>query len=276
MEGFEGDEIDLIDAFAYPLPVKIIAELLGVPGADVPMFHAWSGELARALDPFPSEDNIARVDAAAASFDGYFDGLFALRRARPREDLLSALVATEEEGDRLSEIELLSMCRLLLVAGHETTMNLIGNGMNALLRAPDAAAELRAHPERAESAIEELLRFDSPVQLTARIPLDDIEIDGIPIPSGRLCLMLLGAANRDNERFADPERLDFARADNKHLAFSSGPHFCLGAPLARLEARVAIPALLRRFPNIDLARDDVEWRDTITLRGLRALTLRLR
>ena len=201
----------------------------------------------------------------------YFRGLIAERRASPRGDLLSALIAAEEAGDKLSEEELLATCILLLVAGHETTVNLIGNGTLALLRHPAELRRLREHPEIIGSAVEELLRYDGPVQRTARIPSADVTIAGRKISKGELVLPFIGAADRDPAQFADPDRLDLTRADNRHVAFGWGIHFCLGAPLARVEGQIAISALVRRLPKLALATEKPEYRQSLTLRGLKAL-----
>ena len=261
---------DLITDLASPLPVVVIAELLGVPAEDRVKFHDWSGMLAASLDPLVSEAIAGRVREAREGLHAFLRDIIALRRREPRADLISALVAVEERGDVLSEPELVVMCTLLLIAGHETTVNLIGNGMQALLHHPDQLSGLRADPRLLPSAVEELLRFDSPVQLTGRIATQQLEIDGHVISQGEWVLPLLGAANHDPAQFPDPETLDISRAPNNHVAFGRGIHFCLGAPLARLEGQIAIGALVRRFPNLTLAGEPVR-RDQITLRGLASL-----
>ena len=266
--------LELIDELAYPLPVTVIAELLGVPSRDWHRFRDWSRVLISNLDPLTLRDE-ERVGAFVAARDGlaaYLRGVVAERRREPRDDLISALIAVEERGDVLGERELIVMLNLLLVAGHETTVNLIGNGMHALLRHPDQLALLRARPELIESAVEELLRWDSPVQLTSRVAIADFELGGRAIRPGELLLMLLGGANRDPEQFPDPDRLDITRSPNPHLSFSRGIHFCLGAPLARLEAQIAIRELVTRFPALRPAAEP-EQGDTVTLRGLRRLPL---
>ena len=261
---------DVIADFAHPLPVVVIAELLGVPAEDRVRFSEWSAVLAASLDPLVSEDLANRVPGARDAVDAYLRGIIAERRKQPRSDLISALVAAEERGDVLSEPELVVMCRLLLIAGHETTVNLIGNGTNALLRHPDQFAKLREDPGLITSAIEELLRYDSPVQMTGRIATEPVQFDGHTVQPGEWILPLLGAANHDPAQFADPERLDLTRNPNAHVAFGRGIHFCLGAPLARLEGQVAIGALVRRFPSLALAGEPVR-RKQITLRGLQSL-----
>jgi cytochrome P450 len=261
---------DLIGELAYPLPVLVIAELLGVPAEDREIFEEWSALLAASLDPLVSSDLMARVTQARDALHTYLRGIIAERRREPRADLISALVAVEERGDVLSEPELVVMCTLLLIAGHETTVNLIGNGMLALLRHPDQLAQLRDSPQLIGTAIEELLRFDSPVQMTGRIVSAPIELSGQALAAGDWVLLLLGAANRDPAQFPAPDQLDLARSPNPHVAFGRGIHFCLGAPLARIEGQIAIGALIRRFPELSLAGDPIR-RDQITLRGLKSL-----
>ena len=269
----ERGSADIIADVAYPLPVTVICELLGVPAADHETFKQWSGDLARAADPEAtlSPEEIEARKRAGNAFSEYFRSLVAERRKRPGDDLLSALIAAEEAGDTLSEEELISNCIFLLAAGHETTANLIGNGTLALLRNPDQLERLRADPSLARSAVEEFLRYDAPVQIAGRIARDDIEISGRVIPKGRQIAVLLASANRDHERFHDPDGLDVARADNHHLAFGHGIHFCLGAPLARLEGEVYFQALVRRFDQVALAQDELEYKPNIVNRGLKAL-----
>jgi cytochrome P450 len=271
-----GDGVDLIGALAYPLPVTIISELLGVPAGDHAKFQGWSRALARGLDPdFLLPPNVReRQRNARAEFAEYFRDLAARRRTDPGEDLFSALCSVEEAGDALTEQELLVTCTLLLVAGHETTVNLIGNGTQALLRNPDALARFRADPSIAPNAVEELLRYDSPVQLTLRLALADAEVGGQAIARGELVLALIGAANRDPDAFSDPDRLDLDRQPTRHLAFGAGIHFCLGAPLARLEGQIALRRLLERAPALRLAGEPV-WRENLVLRGLERLPVRL-
>jgi cytochrome P450 len=270
----ERGEADLVDDVAYPLPVTVICEMLGVPASDHETFKGWSAALAANLDPLVSPERLERAMAAGDAFDVYFRDRIAERRASPRDDLLSALIAAEEQGSRLNEDELLGTLVLLLVAGHETTVKLISNGTYALLRHPDELRRLRDDPSLDASAIEELLRYDSPVQMTARTALEDIDVNGVGIPRHRQVLVLLGAANRDPAVFADPDRLELSRTDNRHMAFGGGIHFCLGSALARLEGRIAIGALVRRFPRMELAGDP-EWREQITLRGLSRLPVRV-
>lgn len=265
---------ELIEELAYPLPVAVIAKMLGVPPGDWPRFREWSRVLVGSLDPvaLPDPEQMAAVQAAQNALFDYFSGVVAARRREPRDDLISGLIAVEERGDVLNGRELLVMLNLLLVAGHETTVNLIGNGVLALLRNPDQLALLRQRPELIESAVEELLRFDSPVQLTGRIVAETCELGGQQISRGQLVLTLLGAANRDPRQFPDPDRLDLTRSPNQHFSFGRGIHFCLGAPLARLEGRIAIGSLVSRFPGLQLAGRP-ERGETITLRGLTRLPL---
>ena len=262
--------VDLIVELAYPLPVVVIAELLGVPAEDRVKFQRWSAVLAASLDPLVSSELMDRVVEAREGLHAYLRGIIAERRRQPRADLISALVEVEERGDVLSEPELVVMCTLLLIAGHETTVNLIGNGVLALLQNPDQHARLREDPSLITSAVEELLRFDSPVQMTGRIAAQPVTFDGHSVEPGQWILPLLGAANHDPNQFRDPDRLDLSRTPNAHVAFGRGIHFCLGAPLARLEGQIAIGALVRRFPKLALAGEPIR-RPQITLRGLQSL-----
>jgi cytochrome P450 len=265
--------MELIEDLAYPLPVQVISEMLGVPPEDHERFKGWSRDLARGLDPdfILPQDVLDQRKAAIDAFSAYFLELIAERRRAPQDDLLSALVAAEDEGDRLTERELLSTCTLLLVAGHETTVNLIANGTLALLRHPDQLRRLRDDPAIARSAVEELLRYDPPVQMTGRVALEDIELDGATLTKGAFALLLLASANRDPAAFPEPDRLDLGRTDNHHLAFGFGTHFCLGAPLARLEGEIALTTLVRRCPDLALATDQPRYKENLILRGLEAL-----
>lgn len=273
--------MDLIADFAFPLPVTIICELLGIPVDDRAKFREWTGNVARSLDPSTNETDEQEIqqagDEAAQAFGTYFRELVERRRNDPRDDLVTALIHAQEGEDRLDTDELLATFVLLLVAGHETTTNLIGNGMLALLRNPDEIRRLRADPsvDRVRIAVEELLRYEPPVAGVVRVASGDIKFGGTVVPAGHDVLVIIAAANRDPAQFHDPDRLDVTRADNRHLTFSGGPHFCLGAPLARLEGQIAISTLVRRFPDLTLETDEPEWRETITLRGLKRLPLRL-
>jgi len=269
-------DFELVRDFAHPLPVIVIAELLGVPVGDRDKFRGWSHGVAQIIDPLNAERGMARAREAATALAEYFRGVLALRRAEPRDDLLSAMIVAEQDCRVLGEGDLLSLCALLLAAGHETTTNLIANAVLALLRFPDQAERLRARPDLMPTAVEEFLRFDSPVQFTDRVALEDVELAGQRIPRGRPVGLLLAAANHDPAQFAAPHRLDIARAENRHLAFSAGAHFCLGAPLARLEAELALGGLLRRFPKLAGDPSVVTYRPSVLLRGPLALPLRFR
>ena len=266
-------KMDVIADFAYPLPTVVICEMLGVPMEEQEQFKVWTRDLARSLDPIITPEIIEAANQATVAFYEYFRGLIAKRRQNLQNDLLSGLIAAEEQGDRLNEEELVATAILLLGAGHETTMNLIGNGMFALLRHSDELLRLQADSSLVLSAVEEFLRYDGSVQMTARTALVDVEIGRKVIPKGTQAIILLGAANRDPEVFPDPDRLDINRAENKHIVFSYGIHHCLGAPLARVEAQVAFNTLLQRMPKLRLTTENLEWRDTVTLRGLKALPI---
>jgi cytochrome P450 len=254
--------VDFVDAFAFPLPVNVIGELLGVPAPDRARFKTLVRDWTRVIDEF-DEDVLRVADPAAATIRDYLADLVAQRRRRPGGDLLSALVAAEDAGDQLTEDELLTMAALLFAAGFETTTNLLANGLVALLRNPDQRALLHQRPE---PAVEELLRYDSPVQILSRLVLAPVEIAGVGIAAGERVVAYIGAGNHDPARFAEPERLMLDRADNAPLSFGGGIHYCLGAPLARLEAQVALPALVDRFPA--LALDGApERRDSLSIRG---------
>jgi cytochrome P450 len=263
---------DLIHDFAEPLPAIVIAELLGVPASDHRQFRAWSSRLIAAIGGPDPELRRASAEAGRNLLD-YLSDTIAERRKAPRDDLISALIHAQEESDALSDAELLATCNLLLLAGHETTTNLIGNGMLALLREPGQWQRLCDDPALVPSAVEELLRFDGPVQATVRVALEDVELGGERIPPGALLIVSLGAANHDPAVFADPDRLDLARDPNPHLAFGFATHFCLGAPLARLEAQIAFRALSARFKKLSLLDDRPTYRPNPILRGLRTLPL---
>ena len=262
---------DLMEAVAKPLPVIVIAEMLGIPPEDRAQFAVWSDQRARILEPTLTPDERETAEAAMRALDAYLMPIISARRADPQDDIISALAQAEEEGDRLTEREVLIMLRLLLVAGNETTTNLIGNGTLALLRHPDQLAALRGDPALIPSAVEELLRFDSPVQVDLRSALEDCDVNGFPLRRGDNVVMLLGAANRDPDRFPAPDRLDVGRREQNHLAFGRGIHHCLGAPLARLEGRVVLETLIERFGSLRLLDDRPAFRNSVVLRGLQAL-----
>jgi len=268
--------VDLVEHFAYPLPVTVICEMLGVPPTDHATFADWSRLLAHAIDPpvLRTPEQEAQIEATVEQFFAYLEDLIDRRRAGPGDDLVTALLAAEEAGERLTHEELLTQLLFLLIAGHETTVNLIGNGVLALLRHPGELARLRDDPSLDKAAIEELLRYDSPVQFSMRITMEELEIGSTTFAPRSTVLCIIGAANRDPGAFAEPDRLDLGRADNRHLAFGGGAHFCLGAPLARLEGRIAISSLVHRFPDLALAGEP-RVRDTFTLRGLSKLPVTL-
>jgi cytochrome P450 len=263
-------QLDVVPQLAYPLPVRIITDLLGVPIADHDKFEDWSRRLVRGLDPMAalgSEAELASIESARDDLSAYFVDLIARRRADLGDDLLSKLVLAEEQGDQLTEAELVATCILLLVAGHETTANLIANGILALLRFPDQLAALRADPSLIDGTIDEILRYDPPVQLTTRVVTEPSTIGPVTIPTGGVVLMMLAAANRDPSVFADPDRFDITRDARKHLSFAAGAHFCLGAPLARLEASVTLSAFAQRIVNPVLDTESLHYRQHINLRG---------
>jgi len=271
--------VDLIGTYAAWLPVVVIAEMLDVPMQNQTRIKLWSDDLALFIggSTMPLPAVLLRAARGVFQLRRTFRQVVRQRRRGPgRDDLLGALLAAEERGDTLTEEELVANSVLLLAAGHETTTNLIGNGVLALLRHPDQLDLLRREPELIESAVEELLRYDSPVQWTGRVALEDLEINGGRVREGQAVAISLGAANRDPDQFSDPERLDIRRAEARHLAFSHGIHFCLGAALARLEGQIAIQTLLRRFPDLRLAGGEPEWRGNFTLRGLERLPVLLR
>ena len=263
-------ELDLIGDFGLPLPMTIITEILGVPTRDRHRFHKWS----QAVVSLSSPKATLRVIPSVWMFIRYLRRFFETRRRDPQDDLASALILTEEAGDKLSEDELLAMVFLLLIAGHETTVNLIGNGMLALLEHPDQMELLRRNPAMVRTAIEELLRYTSPVfTSTERYARDDISLQGVTIPRGEMILGVIGSANRDETIFENADSLELTREPNKHLSFGHGIHFCVGAPLARLEAQIAISTLLRRLPDLRLrvAAESLRWRPSMFLRGLESL-----
>ena len=265
---------DLMQAVAQPLPVIVIAEMLGIPAEDRAQFKIWSDQRARTLEPMitPREREVA--ETASRALDEYFRPIIRERRAEPQDDILSGLAQAEEEGDRLTEREMLNMLRLLLIAGNETTTNLIGNGFLALLRYPDQLQRLRDDPSLIPLAVDELLRFDSPVQTDFRRVLTDCEVNGFPLKQRENIVLLLGSANRDPDAFENPDTLDVGRGDRSHLSFGRGIHHCIGAPLARLEGRVVLEILLERFSRIGLLDGEPRFRNSIVLRGLESLPVR--
>ena len=268
-----GGRFDAVAGFSQPLPIIVIAELLGVPPEDRDRFKEWSTAIAGLTNVINAPGEVEAARAAAVELIAYMDDVVASRRAAPGADIMTALVQAEEDGERLSHDELLAFSILLLLAGHETTTNLIGNGLLALAAHPAAAARLRAEPVLLPSAVEEFLRYDSGVQSVVRFARRPAEVGGRTIEAGAALLVLLGAANRDPAHFPDPDALDIARTPNRHLSFGRGIHFCLGAPLARLEGEVAFAALLARFPQPRVASGGVERAGTMALRGVSRLEL---
>jgi cytochrome P450 len=266
-------QMELVSEYAFVLPVTVIAAMLGVPAEDRDKFHKWSHALTEMLEPRMTLDlgRINRANEANKELIEYLRPLVQKRRMNPRNDLISALVEAEDKGSKLTEEELLANCVLLLVAGHETTVNLIGNGVLALLRNPDQRELLKGEPELIQSAVEEFLRYESPIQLVRRVAAEDMELGGQKIAKDDMLVVLLGACNRDPEVFPNPDKLDIRRSPNKHIAFSEGIHFCLGASLARLEGQIAISTLFKELPNIRLATEKLEFKHPFALRGLKQM-----
>jgi cytochrome P450 len=267
-------EVDLTEAFTYRLPLLAIARMLGVPAEDAAIIHGWSS----AMGAFEGRTNMEALRPwhdALSEFRAYVRELIAGFGGAPPDTNLTTALLDARGGDRLSEEELLAMFVVLLFAGHETTTNLIGNGLVALTGQREQWELLCRRPDLVDGAVEELLRYDAPVQYTARVPTVDAEVDGHPVRRGQTVLMLIGSANRDPAAFAEPDRLDITRSAGRHLSFLVGIHFCLGASLARLEGRIAFTELARRFPNLTLATDQLEWNDNPMLRGVRSLPVSL-
>lgn len=267
-------EVDLIAQFAEPLPVTVIAELLGVPEADRHLLRPWSADICLMYELDPPEAAAKKAVQASLEFGAYLRDLLAERRRRPGDDLISALAAVVDDGDTLTEAELIGTCVLLLNAGHEASVNGAGNGWWTLFQHPDALARLRADPSLLPRAIEELLRYDTPLSLFERWVLEPIEVEGVAIPRGDEVALLFGSANRDPDAFDRPDALDLARDPNPYLSFGAGIHYCLGAPLAKLELGIAFESLLRRVPEIELV-EPPRWKPTFVLRGLQALRVRV-
>lgn len=264
-------QMDFINDYAFPLPIIVIAELLGVPAEDREELRKWSNA---AVEAESTEDRFAILAPAMDAFVEYLAKMFASRREHPQDDLITALIEAEEAGDKLSEDELYAMVILLLIAGHETTVNLIGNGMLALLTNPEQMQLLKGQPSLIHSAIEEFLRYDGPVETsTARFASEDVTIGDQTIPRGEQVMVVIGSADRDEQRFDAADTLDITRTDNRHIAFGHGIHFCLGAPLARLEGEIAINTVLQRLPDIRLqdTQESLVWRRSLVIRGLQKL-----
>ncbi|GAA2271798.1 cytochrome P450 [Streptomyces ruber] len=261
---------DLLTEVAEPLPVAVIAEMLGIPESDRAPLRPWSADICGMYELNPPEEVAAKAVRASVEFTEYLRGLIAARREEPGDDLISGLIAAHDEGDRLTEQEMISTCVLLLNAGHEATVNATVNGWWALFRNPDQLAALRADHSLVPSAVEELLRYDTPLQFFERWVLDDVEIDGTTIPRGSEVALLFGSANHDPAVFTDPARLDLARADNPHISFSAGIHYCIGAPLARIELAASMRSLLTKAPALTLAAEPGR-RPNFVMRGLERL-----
>lgn len=266
---------DIVADFAYPLPVAVIAALMGIPAADHQKFHRWSQALVDSLDLLVDSSREPQINAANSGFREYFDQLIAERRGNPGDDLLSALIAAEEAGDRLTADELYLNARLLLIAGYETTVGLIGNGTLALLRNPIELAKMQAKPAIIANAVEELLRYDSPIQMVGRTALETVDFHGHRITEGQSVGIMVSAANHDPARFDQPATLQLERANVQHLSFGGGIHYCLGAPLARLEGQIALQTLFQRFPNLRLLKQNPAYRDNFVFRSLTCLPVAL-
>ena len=266
----DGSELELVSQVAYPLPVRIICEMLGVPPGDHARFASWSASLVHSLQPTFGAVNaadLAEAERAGIEFGAYFTELIAARRSTPGDDLLTELIRAEDQGDRLTVEELIATAVLLLVAGHETTVGLISNAMLALLRHRDQFAAIVADPALAAAAVEETLRYDAPVQLTGRVAKSEMTFGEITAPEGAVMLLLLAATGRDPAVFTDPDSFDIARGAKEHLAFAAGPHFCLGAPLARLEATIALRKIAARVIGPELDEDRLTYKPNFNLRG---------
>ena len=273
-EANEPGRLDVLLDFAYPLPLIVIAELMGVPAEDRAKFKRWSDDVVATLGAsYTTPDLQARAGQSLGELGDYFRQVIADRRRQPKDDLVSVLVAGADQGDVLSEGQLLATCVVALIAGNETTRNLVTNGMLALLSNPDEQERLWRDPALVETAVEELLRFAGPVHCTTRVATEDIQIDGQTVKEGQVVFTMLAAANRDPAHFSNPDTLDITRKDNYHVAFGSGIHSCLGQPLARLEAHIAFQTLARRLPNPRLTTEELEWGPSFILRGLKSLPI---
>ncbi|CAN5627373.1 cytochrome P450 [soil metagenome] len=264
-------EMDIVKDFAFPLPVTVIAEMLGVPAEDREIIKGYSQRLTDGLEPGFDIGRITRANKAVQEFEDYLRPLVEERRKNGKNDLITALVTAEEQGDKLSMDELLGNCVLMLIAGHETTVNLIGNSVLALLNNPDQMQLLRDRPELSVTAVNEFLRYESPVQTVRRMAAQELELHGHKLKTGDTLLLLLGSANRDPEHYQNADQLDITRADNKHLAFGTGIHHCLGSSLAEVEGQIAVGTLLKRFPNLKLKSHSVEFKFPFALRGPKEL-----
>ncbi len=270
------DDPDFIAGFAYPLPATVIAGMVGVPDTDLDQFKSWSDDLATFVGSAQATpDKRERAERCTVEMTQYFSDVIDYRRRHPVADqtIIDHMITAREGGDQLSEAELVANCVLLLFAGHETTTNLFGNGLLALLRNPDQFALLKADPALASGAVEEILRYDGPIGTTTRVALDDVSIGGRTLKRGDRVFCMIHAANRDPRQFEDPHRFDIRRADNRHIVFGYGIHFCLGAPLARIEGNIGLSALVRKLQNIELLDPDPPWHDSLVLRGVSTLPI---
>ncbi|HEX9839188.1 MAG TPA: cytochrome P450 [Anaerolineales bacterium] len=267
-------EMDAIQDLAHPLPVLVISQMLGLPAEERGRFKQWSDDLFAILGSVPhAPEAMEHASRSLAELTDYLTALSHSRRQKPQNDLISALVGVVEEGQRLTQEELIANVTILLSAGHETTSNLIGNGLLALLRNPNQMQMLREHPKLVASAVEEMMRYDNPVQIAYRSAAEDVEIGGKFIRKGQLVNSILAAGNRDPERFSEPDGFDITRDEGRHLGFGLGIHFCIGAPLVRLEAQIAFSTILRRFPELHLATENLEWQEHPIFRGVKSLPL---
>lgn len=268
----DNGQLDLVHDFAFHLPAIVICEMLGIPKHDREMFKRWSNDIVGFVSAGEvTPEKAERAQQSVGFLTDYFHHLVEERRHHPQDDLISALVAAEEQGDKLTEDELLSMCVLLFFAGFETTEGLIGNGLLALMRHPDQLQRLRTDPSLITASVEEFLRYDNSVQRQSRVASENIVMANQQIRQGQYVILFIGAANRDPAQFAEPDRLDISRADNRHIAFGYGIHFCVGAPLARLESQIAISTILRRIPHLQLATETLQWEKLLALHKLKSL-----
>jgi len=270
----EKDSFDFLTEYANLLPLIVIAEMVGVPRTDRDLFKSWSAKVARTLEPTITADEADEADEATIELAKYFDRIIQSRRVEPKDDLITVLIQAEEEGDKLNHGEVIAALTLILIAGHETTSNLLGNGMYALLNNPEQLTWLRSNPEQIDVAVEELLRFDSPVAVNARTALEDIEVGGVPIKAGDSLILLQGSGNFDEDLRENSGHLDLENGDKNHLSFGRGIHYCLGAPLARLEGQIGFQKVLDRWNDIRLA-ESPEYKDHIVLRGLKTLNVQV-
>lgn len=268
-------EMDFIQNFAFPLPATVISLMMGVPAEDIDDIKIWSDQMNAYIggDQGGDQDNFAVAGAGVTAMSKYFRNLLEQRKSKPGDDLISLMMAAEEGGSILSDDEIVANCLLLMFAGHETTTNLLGNGLYHLLRHPDQYALLRKNPGLVPSAVEEFLRYDGPVPGIIKVASQDTELNGQTIRKGEMVMIFLSSANRDDRQFPDPDRLDIAREPNRHIAFGYGIHFCLGAPLARLEGQITFDTLMRRYSHLELAEEDLPWHPLIFLRGLKHLPI---